>query len=205
MKNIIIIVAAAVVMTACDKSKPQVDEIARQQDVIDSMKMQSELQLTRQRIIDSVNLISAQNQVILNPIGSDNTPVPTVRPTKPTRPNTSASVPPKGNGTGGTVAVPTDNTAVSPGTVAATTPTVEEKKGMSGKTKGAIIGAAAGVITGAAAGAIINKDNPLQGGIIGGVIGGAVGSGVGYGGGSAADKKKAKQDSINKANAAKNP
>jgi hypothetical protein len=194
MKNIIIIVAAVVTMTACNKTKKQEEALRDKQSTIDSMRMQSELQLTRQRILDSVNLISEQNKVILNPIGSDNTPVKTVRPSRSTKGNTTA--PPKASGT---PTVATDNTGVNNNT------TVEEKKGMSGKTKGALIGTAAGIITGAAAGAIINKEDPLKGGVIGGVIGGAVGSGVGYGGGAAADRKKAIQDSINKANAAKNP
>ncbi|MES2516396.1 MAG: hypothetical protein V4580_19735 [Bacteroidota bacterium] len=195
MKNIIILVAAVVTMTACNKSKKQEEALREKQVTIDSMRMQSELQLTRQRILDSVNLVSEQNKVILNPIGSDQAPVKTVRPSKgSTKGNTTA--PPK---TTGTPTVATDNTGVNNNT------TVEEKKGMSGKTKGAIIGTAAGIITGAAAGAIINKEDPLKGGVIGGVIGGAVGSGVGYGGGAASDRKKAKQDSINRANAAKNP
>jgi len=67
-----------------------------------------------------------------------------------------------------------------------------EKKGMSNKTKGALIGTGAGVITGAVAGALINKEDPGKGAVIGGAVGGAVGSGVGYGAGAAKDKKKKK-------------
>ncbi len=202
MKNIIIIVAIAITLIACDKSKPQVQdsEIARQ-SVIDSMKMQAELQLTRQRILDSVNLISSQNQ-LLSPVETPNVPVRSTRypHTSNTHPTKKPETKIPDNGT-----VKTDHTAVSNSSTVAAEPTPAEKKKMSGKTKGAIIGAAAGIITGAAAGAIINKDNPVKGGIIGGAIGGAIGSGVGYGGGNAADKKKAQQDSINKANADKNP
>jgi hypothetical protein len=65
-----------------------------------------------------------------------------------------------------------------------------EKKGMSNKTKGALIGTGAGVVAGAVAGALINKDDPGKGAAIGGALGGAVGSGVGYGAGAAKDKKK---------------
>lgn len=65
-----------------------------------------------------------------------------------------------------------------------------EKKGMSNKTKGALIGTGAGVVAGAVAGALINKDDPGKGAVIGGAVGGAVGSGVGYGAGAAKDKKK---------------
>ena len=65
-----------------------------------------------------------------------------------------------------------------------------EKKGMSNKTKGALIGTGAGVVAGAVAGALINKDDPAKGAVIGGAVGGAVGSGVGYGAGAAKDKKK---------------
>jgi hypothetical protein len=65
-----------------------------------------------------------------------------------------------------------------------------EKKGMSNKTKGALIGTGAGVVAGAVAGALINKEDPGKGAAIGGALGGAVGSGVGYGAGAAKDKKK---------------
>ncbi len=68
--------------------------------------------------------------------------------------------------------------------------TTVEKKGMSNKTKGALIGTGAGVVAGAVAGALINKDDPAKGAAIGGAVGGAVGSGVGYGAGAAKDKKK---------------
>lgn len=64
------------------------------------------------------------------------------------------------------------------------------KKGMSNKTKGALIGTGAGVVAGAVAGALINKDDPGKGAVIGGAVGGAVGSGVGYGAGAAKDKNK---------------
>ncbi len=69
-------------------------------------------------------------------------------------------------------------------------PVAAEKKGMSNKTKGALIGTGAGVVAGAIGGALIDKENPGQGALIGGAVGGAVGSGVGYGAGAAKDKKK---------------
>jgi hypothetical protein len=50
-----------------------------------------------------------------------------------------------------------------------------EKKGWSKKAKGAIIGAG----TGAAAGAVIHKKDRVKGGIVGGVVGAAAGYGVG--------------------------
>jgi hypothetical protein len=190
MKHMIIIVATVFTITACSDSKPEVENNASaRQSTIDSMKMQSELQLTRQRIIDSVNLINAQNNVIVNSIE----PSPTYHTTHKSHGNAVKNPIVTNPATNSS-----DHTAVNNNTSTASTP--EEKKKMSGKTKGAIIGAAAGIITGAAAGAIINKENPVQGGIIGGAIGGAVGSGVGYGGGNAADNKKAKQDSIDRAN-----
>lgn len=68
----------------------------------------------------------------------------------------------------------------------------EEKKGMSNKTKGALIGTGAGIVGGVATGAAVSEDKK-KGAIVGGIIGGAVGSGVGFGVGAAKDKKEAEK------------
>ena len=62
------------------------------------------------------------------------------------------------------------------------------KKGMSNKTKGALIGAGVGIVAGAATGAAVSDDK-VKGAVIGGTVGGAVGTGVGYGIGAEKDKK----------------
>ena len=80
-----------------------------------------------------------------------------------------------------------NNTVVNENT-ADNTPT--KKKGMSNKTKGALIGTGVGILTGAATGAA-TSENKGEGAVIGGVIGGAVGSGAGYGIGAERDKKNA--------------
>jgi hypothetical protein len=53
---------------------------------------------------------------------------------------------------------------------------VVKKKGWSMAAKGTAIGAGGGAILGA----IINKRNPLVGGVIGGILGGAAGYGIGH-------------------------
>lgn len=63
------------------------------------------------------------------------------------------------------------------------------KKGMSNRTKGALIGTGAGIVAGAVTGAAASDDK-VKGAVIGGAVGGAVGSGVGYGIGADKDKKE---------------
>jgi Glycine zipper len=53
---------------------------------------------------------------------------------------------------------------------------VVQRRGWSKAAKGTVIGAGGGAVLGA----LINKKNPLVGGIIGGVLGGAAGFGIGH-------------------------
>jgi hypothetical protein len=73
-------------------------------------------------------------------------------------------------------------TDASTGAGTGETAKVEEKKGMSNKTKGAVIGG----VVGAGAGAVINKKNP----VVGAVVGAVLGAGGGYVIGGKMDKKK---------------
>ncbi len=82
----------------------------------------------------------------------------------------------------------TNNTYNQTTTSSGNSTTPAAKKGMSNRTKGALIGAGAGIVTGAVTGAATSKDKG-KGAVVGGVIGGAVGSGVGYGIGAHKDRK----------------
>ncbi len=85
-------------------------------------------------------------------------------------------------------AVAASNAATPTENAAASQPAEAKKKGMSNKTKGALIGTGAGIVGGAVTGAAVSKDKG-KGAVVGGIIGGAVGSGVGYGAGAKKDEK----------------
>jgi hypothetical protein len=76
-------------------------------------------------------------------------------------------------------------TDASTGAGTGETAKVDEKKGMSNKTKGAVIGG----VVGAGAGAVIYKKNP----VVGAVVGAVLGAGGGYVIGGKVDKKKSGQ------------
>lgn len=85
----------------------------------------------------------------------------------------------------------TTNSSTTNNTSTSSTETTE-KKGMSNKTKGALIGTGVGVVGGVVTGAAVSKDKK-KGAVVGGVVGGAVGSGVGYGIGAQKDKKESEE------------
>lgn len=194
MKTILIIGVLSAMTVACSDSKTEIAEEARQK-AIDSMQTISNLEMTRQRTIDSMNLINAQNQVIVNPVETESItiqhPASVHHATHPVSHQPGAGTASTNNGTVVNSGVANTNTAPAAADNTSVAVTPEEKKKMSGKTKGALIGAGAGAVIGAIGGAIINKNDPAKGAAIGGILGGAVGSGVGYGAGNAKDKKAA--------------
>ena len=94
----------------------------------------------------------------------------------------ASTVPDAGAGSTASTGTGTD---ASTGAGTGETAKVEEKKGMSNKTKGAVIGG----VVGAGAGAVINKKNP----VVGAVVGAVLGAGGGYVIGGKMDKKKSGQ------------
>jgi hypothetical protein len=63
-----------------------------------------------------------------------------------------------------------------------------KKKGMSNRTKDALIGTGVGIVGGAVTGAAVSKDKG-RGAVVGGIIGGAAGSAAGYGIGARKDRR----------------
>ena len=101
------------------------------------------------------------------------TPAPAATPQAPV-----STAPDAGAGSTASTGAGTDASTAGTGETAK----AEEKKGMSNKTKGAVIGG----VVGAGAGAVINKKNP----VVGAVVGAVLGAGGGYVIGSKMDKKK---------------
>jgi hypothetical protein len=99
-------------------------------------------------------------------------PVPAATPQAPV-----STAPDAGAGSTASTGAGTDASTAGTGETAK----VEQKKGMSNKTKGAVIGG----VVGAGAGAVINKKNP----VVGAVVGAVLGAGGGYVIGSKMDKK----------------
>ena len=76
MKNIIIILAASTLMFACNKtSKKNSQDVAQVQSVeqikkmtIDSMRMQEQIRETKQAVIDSMNNVTKEKGLTLDPL-----------------------------------------------------------------------------------------------------------------------------------------
>ncbi len=150
MKKLLSIFAIAAVMTSCNNSANNEEQIRlAKQATLDSIsRVQADQQreeMARQHVIDSMNLVAANNK-------------PARRVIERTTVTNSES-----RNAGYTTPAASAPTAAAP-----------KKKGWTGATKGAIIGAGAGAITGA-----MVDGRKGEGAIVGGLLGAGAGAATG--------------------------
>jgi hypothetical protein len=185
MKRTAIILVASTFMFACNETaKKNSQDVSQVQHIeqikrmtIDSMKMQAQLNDTKQAVIDSMNNVAKIEKAKAFTMDSlkaskKETQVVTKRTYETVRKDNDV------------VAYKDNSETTTTTTTSTPTKVYKKKKKMSKTAQGAIIGAGVGAVSGA----IINKSNRGKGAIIGGVIGAGAGAGTG-----AILDKKAKQ------------
>ena len=165
MKNLFTLAAFSLLFGACSNSQKPVST-DRTKAVLDSVNASNAINtanLERQKSIDSMKMTESEKEASHRQhIAYVNHSVNHITPTEVSATNEAS---------------PTTGTSVTP-----------TKKGMSNKTKGALIGAGTGAVLGAVTGVVVDGKKG-EGAVVGGLIGAATGAGAGAVIGNHKDKK----------------